>query len=248
MLARNLTFAIRRRFASSLSSKQKQVLDVLSRVKAPGAREDLIYEGKIPKVDVDDLGIVRITLKLDEQYREIKRDIQTALSSDASLNWATAFQIHMDRPEPSNRLKVQSSGISSWTKIIAVSSCKGGVGKSTVAVNLAYSLSLLGKRIGILDADVYGPSLPTMTSPEDTTLRQSSTNPHLLAPLDFRNVKLMSMGFVKSKGQGVETKPGTASILRGPLVSRLISQLAKQTDWSGLDVLVLDLPPGTGDM
>lgn len=130
-------------------------------------------------------------------------------------------------------------GLQNVKNIIAVSSCKGGVGKSTVAVNLAYSLMKRGMRVGLFDADMYGPSLPTMISPQHRHLVQDEHDPKMIAPILFSGVKCMSYGFASS---------GQAAVMRGPMVSQLVTQLVGQTNWGQLDNLVIDFPPGTGDI
>ncbi len=129
--------------------------------------------------------------------------------------------------------------------VIAVSSCKGGVGKSTVAVNLAYSIASLYQdySVGIFDADLYGPSLPTMISPSNTQLFQDEEDPSLIAPIMFNGVKAMSYGFAAQSSQS-----GKAAIMRGPIASNLVTQLIGNTNWGDLDYLIVDFPPGTGDI
>lgn len=124
-------------------------------------------------------------------------------------------------------------------KIIAVSSCKGGVGKSTVAVNLAFSLQKLGLKIGIFDADIYGPSLPTMINKEDAMIYANKEKPDEIIPIEYDGIKAMSFGFNAQK---------KAATLRGPIVSSIVSQLITRTAWGELDYLVVDFPPGTGDI
>jgi Mrp family chromosome partitioning ATPase/DUF971 family protein len=128
-------------------------------------------------------------------------------------------------------------GLRGVSHVIAVASCKGGVGKSTVAVNLAYTLAMMGARVGIFDADIYGPSLPTMTSPDPAVLEMDAES-KAITPCTYEGVKLVSFGFT---GQG-------AAIMRGPMVSGVVNQLLTTTNWGDLDYLVLDLPPGTGDI
>ncbi len=140
----------------------------------------------------------------------------------------------------SNPLMNQSPGLEKVTTLLAVSSCKGGVGKSTVAVNLACTLSRTGAKVGIFDADVYGPSLPTIVRPPNTDLFSRND---LILPLNFKGIKVMSFGYVP-------TGPGGsgAAIMRGPMVTQIINQLLTGTEWGELDYLIIDMPPGTGDV
>src|SRR3989441_3783039 len=127
--------------------------------------------------------------------------------------------------------KVAMPGIKN---VVAVASGKGGVGKSTVATNLALALSMLGRRVGLLDADIYGPSIPIMMGVHETF------DPNTTAfPLERHGLKLMSMGFW--------VKPETAMIWRGPMVHKYLTAFLTQIPWGELDYLVIDLPPGTGD-
>ena len=144
-----------------------------------------------------------------------------------------------------------SFALKNITHFVAVYSCKGGVGKSTIAANLAYQLSAMGGRVGLLDLDVYGPSLPLLVQPDDPTVRKSP--PHvqegMVEPILHKGVKLMSLGFVSPNSGVPGSGPnGGAAVLRGPMAGRVVSQLLKGTNWGELDVLVLDLPPGTGDV
>lgn len=122
--------------------------------------------------------------------------------------------------------------------VIAVASGKGGVGKSTVAVNLAVALSQQGKKVGILDADIYGPSLPRLLGVKDAKSEQGEDG--RLQPISAHGLKAMSMGFLVSEE--------TAMIWRGPMAQSALLQMLRDVDWSGLDILVIDMPPGTGDI
>jgi len=140
-------------------------------------------------------------------------------------------------------------GLTNVSHFLAVYSCKGGVGKSTVAVNLAYELARLGGRVGLLDVDVYGPSLPLQVTTDDDTVRKSSLGSSMVCPIEYKGVKLLSLGYVSSKsGIPGSGKNSDAAILRGPMAGRVVTQLLKGTEWGELDVLILDLPPGTGDV
>ena len=121
--------------------------------------------------------------------------------------------------------------------VIAISSCKGGVGKSTIACTLAWELAQRGLKTGLLDADIYGPSLPSLFQLGDAQVLTNDFK--LLVPIDFKGLKLMSFGFLLGDAPAV---------MRGPIVTRYMQQLLFQTDWGELDYLILDMPPGTGDV
>ena len=185
-------------------------------------------------------GTVSFRLELTTPACPIKDDFEKAARANVSaIPWVKEVQLKMDARPPAPLLPDDGrpDGLSSVAHIIAVSSCKGGVGKSTTAVNLAFTLAQMGAKVGIFDADVYGPSLPTMISP---ALRVLQMNPETKAitPVEYEGVKAVSFGFA---GQG-------SAIMRGPMVSGLIQQLLTTSEWGPLDYLVVDFPPGTGDI
>lgn len=135
--------------------------------------------------------------------------------------------------------KTENNTISGVQHIIAVASGKGGVGKSTTAVNLALAMQLLGKKVGILDADIYGPSLPTMLGVKEGT-RPEVSGGNRFVPMQVHGIQMMSMG--------VLTTEDTPVVWRGPMASSALIQILTQTLWHELDVLIVDMPPGTGDI
>lgn len=216
------------------------VLRALSQIIDPDFGTDIVSCGFVKDLLVDKaLGEVSFRLELTTPACPIK-DVfeQKANEVVAALSWVQKVNVTMSaqpaRPVFADQLPV---GLQTISNIVAVSSCKGGVGKSTVAVNLAYTLAGMGARVGIFDADVYGPSLPTMVSPQNRLLEMNPEK-RTIIPTEFLGVKLVSFGYA---GQG-------RAIMRGPMVSGVINQLLTSTEWGELDYLVIDMPPGTGDI
>ena len=200
-----------------------------SEIEAALSRVNL--SSKVTQLQVKDGGKVHIQMKLDADYRKNRAAVLSALKA---VPWVKDPEISVAaevKAQPARKLK-------DIGKVIAVSSCKGGVGKSTIAVNLAYSLAKLGYKVGIYDADIYGPSLPTLVSLKDPHLHAPEDDPKAIVPLEFERVKLMSYGYAAQK----------MAVIRGPMVSAITHQLLTCTRWGALDYLVVDLPPGTGDI
>jgi Mrp family chromosome partitioning ATPase/DUF971 family protein len=219
-------------------SRESDVLDSMRHIMDPDLGRDIVSLGFIKNLQITEAGQVSFVVELTTPACPVKEHFRSScIESVSRLPWVTKVEVTMSAAARSNPLVNKSRGLEKVATIVAVSSCKGGVGKSTVAVNLAYSLSLLGGKVGLFDADVYGPSLPTMVSPARTELFMEN---ELIVPLEYEGVKLMSFGFA-SPGGG-------AAIMRGPMVSQVINQLLTTTNWGELDYLVLDLPPGTGDI
>ena len=226
---------------AAVLSLESEVLAALSTIIDPDFGMNIVDCGFIKDLVIDaSSGIVSFRFELTTPACPIKDDFEKAARANVSaLPWVNSVELKMDARPPAPLLPDDGrpNGLRSVAHIIAVSSCKGGVGKSTTAVNLAFTLAQMGAKVGIFDADVYGPSLPTMISPE---LRVLQMNPETKAitPVEYEGVKAVSFGFA---GQG-------SAIMRGPMVSGLIQQLLTTTEWGELDYLVVDFPPGTGDI
>jgi ATP-binding protein involved in chromosome partitioning len=229
------------------------ILNALRSVREPDLGQDLVALGMIQDLEVKADGNVafRLVLKTpaDPNKEKIEAEARAAVTKVAGV---TTVTIRLDaHVRGANRSvaqhaagAAQKGGVSSIdgvANIIAVSSGKGGVGKSTVAVNLAMSLALQGARVGLMDTDVYGPNIPTMMGvTEQPKIMQHPTKGEFFVPPVAHGVKVMSMGFL--------VDPDQPLVWRGPMLHSVISQFCHQVDWGTLDYLVVDMPPGTGDV
>ncbi|MBN2340069.1 MAG: P-loop NTPase [Deltaproteobacteria bacterium] len=218
--------------------EKKQVLEALKVIIDPDLGKDIVTLGFIKNLQIEN-GDIRFDLELTTPACPIKdRFVQQCKTELTKLEWVQNVDVTLTARKRKNAATQDAPGLKGVSRIIGVSSCKGGVGKSTVAVNLAYALAKNGAKVGLLDADIYGPSIPTLVStPGVEGLRQEN---QLIAPIIHDSVKLMSFGYA--------TPEGKAAIMRGPMVSGVITQLATTTNWGELDYLVVDMPPGTGDI
>ncbi len=215
----------------------QQVLEVLSTIQDPDLGRDVVSLGMINELAIDQAGRVSFTFELATPACPV-RDRFKSQAQDAisGIPGVTAVDVRMTanvrpafmRPKPSEILP----GVK---QTIAVASGKGGVGKSTVAVNLAAGLRLAGAEVGLLDADIYGPSVPAMTNSRSVPEQVNGR----LRPIDAHGLKVMSFGQIYPGDQ--------PTIYRGPMVGKAIEAMMTQVDWGRLDYLVIDLPPGTGD-
>lgn len=146
--------------------------------------------------------------------------------------------------QKSSTVSLSSTSLGSVHHVIAVSSCKGGVGKSTIAVNLTCELKRRGLKVGILDADIYGPSLPFLLEASNLTVKKSPSNDKWILPLEsIQGIKMMSFGYVNPRSGAPGAGGRGPAVMRGPIATRVITQLATATDWGDLDYLVVDMPP-----
>jgi ATP-binding protein involved in chromosome partitioning len=214
-----------------------QILDELKHVKYPGFNRDIVSFGLVKDIEVGSTGVNVILAPTTARDDVIAQIHQAVVETVSRMPGVTAVQVTLTAPEqPQHRMQQGPAGIPGVAHVIAVASGKGGVGKSTVAVNLALALVGLGHRVGLLDADVYGPSVPLMLGLRD---RPQSTEEKRIIPLETCGLKVISLGLFID-----DTTP---VIWRGPMITKLLTQFFHDVEWGELDYLVLDLPPGTGD-
>ena len=238
---------------------KEQVLECLAKVRGPDLKGDIVSLGLVSDIFISDAKVMfSISVPADkaEQLEPLR---QAAERSVAGLDGVKSVMVALTaerkpapaaaggpRPSPGPAQGQGASaagpetpakpGVPGIKAIIAVASGKGGVGKSTVSINLALGLQALGLKVGVLDADIYGPSMPRLLG---ITRRPETTDGRTLKPLEGFGLKVMSMGFL------VEEE--TPMIWRGPMVISALTQMLREVDWGELDILVVDMPPGTGD-
>ena len=217
-----------------------KILEVLRPVQDPELRKSLVELNMIRNVQVNE-GEVQFTLVLTTPacpLREfIVEDCERAVKT---LPGVETVQVEVTAETPKQKELPDRQGINGVRNILAVSSGKGGVGKSTVAVNMAVSLAQAGAKVGLIDADIYGPNTPTMLGLSTTQVKvQQGAQGEVLEPAFNYGVKLVSMGFLIDRDQPV--------IWRGPMLNGIIRQFLYQVEWGELDYLIVDMPPGTGD-
>ena len=223
---------------------KKIILDKLSSFYLDGEKIDIISKGSVKNIVifdkeiVIDLEVVNPTLKSKNLIKEnLHNYLKEHLNNEISLK--INFQIASKPIE--NKIYNPLKKITNISNIIAVSSGKGGVGKSTITSNLAVSLSKMGFNVGILDADIYGPSIPLMFDVQnEKPLAVNIEGKSKMKPIENYGVKILSIGFF--------TKNDEAVIWRGPMASKALNQMIFDADWGKLDFLLIDLPPGTGDI
>ncbi len=213
----------------------QELLEALKQVKYPGFSRDIVGFGIVKDVEV---GGARVTVHLAPStdnpgiFAQLRQGVIDTLSPLVRV----PVEVTFEKPAPVAMPAAPKPEIPGIRHIVAVASGKGGVGKSTVAVNLALALSANGQRVGLMDADVYGPSVPLMLG---ITEKPGTTEEKRLIPVMKYNLKVISVGMLVPDGQAI--------IWRGPMIDKLLTEFVRNVEWGDLDVLVIDLPPGTGD-
>jgi ATP-binding protein involved in chromosome partitioning len=234
---------------------EQDVQAALRGISHPETGQDLIQSGHVQDLEVSDEGEVRLSFHLmTDDPAGLVKEVRTAVQD---VDGVSVVKINVQLPQTGGGAPggggqgggLQPGSVPAPTpkpgllpqvgSIVAVSSGKGGVGKSMVATNLAAGLAARGKAVGLLDADIYGPNIPLMFGETRRPNVSGAKGKEMISPLEAHGVKLMSLGFLLEKEQ--------PAIMRGPLISGILRQFLEQVEWGELDFLVVDMPPGTGD-
>lgn len=215
---------------------EAQILDSMRHIVDPDLGRDIVSLGFVKNLIIKD-GHVSFTLELTTPACPVKEEFKTRCREAVlGVTGVTSVEVTLSAMELKKKTGPDINTLELVDAIIAVSSCKGGVGKSTVAAHLARAMQREGLEVGLLDADVYGPSVPTLFNVQQPAVSMYGNK---ILPVVIDGLKVMSLGFLMGDAPAV---------LRGPMVSGFVQQVLKQTDWGKLDYLIIDMPPGTGDI
>ncbi|MGD1883264.1 MAG: Mrp/NBP35 family ATP-binding protein [Paracoccaceae bacterium] len=230
-----------------MAATRDAVLAALKEVADPVAGTDIMASGVVRALNVDDAGAVRFVMEIAASqasaYEAVKINAENAVNAtDGVTSVSIVLTGHTEKAPPDLRPSKPAAPkgpekIPGVDRIVAIASGKGGVGKSTVSANLACALAQQGRRVGLLDADVYGPSQPRMMG---ISGRPASPDGKIILPMRNHGVTMMSIGLMTNDDQAV--------VWRGPMLMGALQQMMMQVQWGALDVLLVDLPPGTGDV
>lgn len=218
---------------------EEQIRDALKQVKYPGFSRDIVSFGIVKQIIIHANSEVGVIMNLATQDARAAQQIKAAAEAVLrNLPGVTRALVDMQVQSPAQAQPhtINQARIDGVKHVVAVASGKGGVGKSTVAVNLACALTRLGGKVGLMDCDIYGPSVPLMMG---TRERPTMADDETLEPVVSHGVKLMSMGFL--------IDPDNPVIWRGPMIKKTVQQFLRNVAWAPLDFLLVDMPPGTGD-
>jgi len=217
---------------------EENVLEALKNVTYPGFTKDIVTFGFVKDVVVDGTS-VSLTIDITSSADEVKAQLTDEATKELQKLGCTDININIKAPQAPKQMSNSVSGKNIAPQVknfVMVSSGKGGVGKSTTSVNLAIAMAMQGKKVGLLDADIYGPNIPRMMGVSD---QKPEIQGNKVQPLKAYGVEIMSMGSLM--------EPGQSLIWRGSMIMKAIEQFLRDILWSELDVLVIDMPPGTGD-
>lgn len=220
-----------------LQNQLKHIRDILSEVKYPGTSKDIVSLDMVQGIKIEGEKVIfRLVFQKanDPFVSAVKKKCEAAIRENTEfkdIDMEVVFQQDLERPLSLEKVSY----------IIAVSSGKGGVGKSTVAANLAVALALQGYKVGLVDADIFGPSIPKMFGCEEAQPYMTEVDgKEYIVPVEKYGVKLLSIGFF--------VDPASATVWRGPMASNALKQMVEQGYWEELDYMLIDLPPGTSDI
>lgn len=217
-----------------MQDKVKEIRDTLKEVKYPGTSKNIVELDMVQNIRIEDEKVMfRLVFQdsKDPFVSTVTKKCSSLLDNYKEVEIETIFVHDLERPLSLEKVK----------NIIAVSSGKGGVGKSTVAANLAVALAMQGYKVGLVDADIFGPSVPKMFGCEDAQpYLEKVGNQDMIVPVEKYGVKILSIGFF--------VDPASATVWRGPMASNALKQMVEQGFWDELDYMLIDLPPGTSDI
>lgn len=223
---------------------KSQVIEALRKITSPGEGGNLIDSGVVKNIVIfGDEVVVDATISNPslQAKKKVEVEIMKAIHAEVYEKAKVKVNITVEAAPVSDKNEIKGKPIEGIRNIIAVASGKGGVGKSTITANLAIALRKMGFKVGLLDADIYGPSIPMMFDvQEERPLSVEINGRSKMKPVENYGVKILSIGFF--------THPDQAVIWRGPMASKALNQMIFDADWGELDFLLIDLPPGTGDI
>ncbi|RMB58516.1 MRP family ATP-binding protein [Dokdonia sinensis] len=223
---------------------KKDILEALKTITVPGAGENMVDSGAVTNVlTFGDEVIVDVTINNPtlQARKKTEVDILKTIHEKVYEKAQVKVNVKVNAPAAPEKNEIKGKAIPGIKNIVAVASGKGGVGKSTVTANLAVTLAKMGFKVGVLDADIYGPSMPIMFDvASERPLSVTIDGKSKMKPVESYGVKVLSIGFF--------TKPDQAVIWRGPMAAKALNQMIFDAAWGELDFLLLDLPPGTGDI
>ncbi len=223
---------------------KEDILNALKAITVPGEGQNMVESGAVTNVvTFADEVIVDITIKNPSLQARKKTEVEIlqAIHREVYEKAKIKVNVKVEAPQTPQKNEIKGAPIPGIQNIIAVASGKGGVGKSTVTANLAVTLAKMGFKVGVLDADIYGPSIPIMFDvASERPLSVNIDEKSKMKPVENYGIKILSIGFF--------TKPDQAVIWRGPMAAKALNQMIFDAAWGELDFLLLDLPPGTGDI